>query len=84
MVQHLNDQNLLTNAIKAMVSCCVYCYRRVQVYVVVPSSMPYRSWLSMKWLEAPLPAVMMNSTGCVAMLIGGAAMKEQHKYTDWR
>ena len=30
----------------------------------------------MKWLEAPLSAVMEKSTGCAAMLIGGAAMKE--------
>ena len=35
MVQHLNDQNHLTNAIKAMVSWYVNCYRRVQVYVEV-------------------------------------------------
>ena len=30
----------------------------------------------MKWLEAPLSAVMEKSTGCAAMLIGGATMKE--------
>ena len=36
-----------------------------------------RSWLSVKWLEAPLSAVMEKSTGCALMLIGGEAMKEQ-------
>ena len=35
MVQHLNHQKPLTNAIKAMVSRYVDCYRRVQLYVVV-------------------------------------------------
>ena len=45
--------------------------------VVHLSSMPGRSRLSMKWLEAPLSAVMVNSTGCVAMLIGDAAMEEE-------
>ena len=31
----------------------------------------------MKWLEAPLSAVMENCTVCLSLLIGGAAMKEQ-------
>ena len=35
MVQLLNKQNPLTNAIKAIVSRYVDCYSRVQLYVVV-------------------------------------------------
>ena len=39
--------------------------------------MPGRICLWMKSLEAPLSAVTVSSTGCVPMLIGGAAMKEK-------
>ena len=48
------------------------------MYVVVHLSlMPGRSRWSMKWLEASLSTVMVNSTGCVAMLIGDAPMEEE-------
>ena len=38
--------------------------------------------MSIKLLEAPLSAVMDKSTGCAAVLIGGAAMKEYPNPTE--